>query len=120
MNSIKIYRGTRNKDTLPVVMVEEIGLLKVSSRPLKLINKYGSDSFEWGYSGGGPSDLARSILLDMGFPEKEVDDMYHTFKEVFIAVADYEGFEISEDKIKAWWDFKRHSDDGQTGSHEAS
>lgn len=119
MNKIKIYRGTRSSGK-PVVTIEEIGLTNVSSRPLKLINKHGSDSFEWGYSGSGPSDLSRSILLDMGFPEKEVDEIYHTFKEVFIAVAKYEEFEISEDRIRAWWDFKRHSRDDQTGSHEAN
>ncbi|TDI96956.1 MAG: hypothetical protein E2O29_01605 [Deltaproteobacteria bacterium] len=109
MNKIKIYRGYR-KDGIPIVEVEEIDLTGVNTRMLENTKRHGSDFFEWGYSGAGPSDLARAILLDMKFPKKEVDSLYQDFKYAFILPADFDGFEISEDSINAWWDFKHHNE----------
>lgn len=109
MNKIKIYKGYREKGE-PRVEVEEINLVGVNTRVLDNAKRHDSDKFEWGYVGAGPSDLARAILLDMKFPKKEVESLYHAFKYDFILPANWDGFEISEDYINAWWDFKHHSE----------
>lgn len=112
MNKIKIYRGFR-KNGEPIVLVEELGLAGVKTR--FLVNTKEGYTFEWGYMGEGPSDLARSILMDMQFPEKEVNVLYHLFKQDFVLPANWDGFEISEDHINAWWDFKHHSEEDEEG-----
>ncbi len=108
MNKIKIYRGFR-EDGEPIVKVEEINLVGIRTRSLENTKRHCSDHFEWGYAGAGPSDLARAILLDMKFPKEEVDSLYQAFKYDFILPANFDGFEISEDHINAWWDFKHHN-----------
>lgn len=112
---MKIYHGYRTSDGVVVEIIEDIKNGKevhdihgLKVRKLKHVVRHSPTGLEYGYGGSGPSDLARSILLDIGYPENEVDMCYQDFKFVFIARLDQEQpFEITEDAIKIWWD-QRH------------
>lgn len=67
----KAYTGHRNDDGDCIVAVR---LPAGNTRPLRHVD-YHSDSFEWGYGGSGPADLALSILADF-FGEKHVTGNY--------------------------------------------
>lgn len=62
------------------------------------------DGFAWGYSGSGPTELAKDILWDV-LGEKPDNRMYMDFREAFIAPLDMnKGFVLNEKDIRAWLD----------------
>jgi Family of unknown function (DUF6166) len=74
--------------------------------------RHSPTGFEWGYSGSGPAELARCILIDYLdlHEEAEQDDpfwnvppvSYQDFKQRFIAPAAKEGFALDGTEIAAW------------------
>jgi hypothetical protein len=112
---MKLYRGCRDKQGAVVVeviedikngtAVHDVASLKVKS--LHHVVKHSPTGFEFGYGGSGPSDLARCILIDMGYPVPQVDMVYQEFKTRFIENADYDGFIIDEDAIRFWWETRK-------------
>ena len=76
---------------------------------LKHYVRHSPDGFEFGYSGSGPADLARSILIDYfkrdGYEESEaivyVEKIYQEFKEKVISSSRIE-LEITSIYILGW------------------
>ena len=105
---MKSYHVKRTDSGVKVdVNVESVDSIKTYSLPHDV--RHSPDGFEYGYAGSGPSELARCILLDMGFDVFEIDQCYHSFKLFFITSQDREndGFILYEDGIREWWN-KRH------------
>jgi len=68
--------------------------------------------FEFGYSGGGPTELAICILLDFFEVYEQAPNLpvnFYAFREAFIARADHdaERLEIDGSAPVAWMDAKR-------------
>lgn len=111
----KVYRFVRGSDdTGHVIVTDENG-----SRLLTHHVKHSPTGLEWGYGGSGPSDAARSILIDaLGIAIKqkrngqvdfleagEVDAFgsYHVFKFAHIASMPKDGGELPARTVIAWW-----------------
>lgn len=78
-----------------------------SIRPLTHHPYHSPDGHSWGYSGSGPSELAKDILWDfLGVSPNPL--MYMDFREAFIAGLEQDkGFKINSMEINAWvhqWD----------------
>lgn len=87
-------------------------------RELDHVVVHSPDGFEWGYGGSGPADLALSILADYFEERVAAEELrqgeferivkirswaYHqSFKRDFIATADRDGWEISEEAVDQW------------------
>ncbi len=114
---MKLYRGYRDKDGTAIVeVIEDIkngtNVHDVDRLKVKLLThvvRHSPTGLEFGYGGSGPSDLARCILLDMGYPVNQVDLVYHDFKRRYIEPADYAGFIIDEESIRAWWESRKEN-----------
>jgi hypothetical protein len=83
----------------------------VSEQELEHLVKHSPSGLGWGYSGSGPSDTARSLLIDFfggtaNLPERwgehALPVSYQDFKADLISLCDDAGFEISEDEVRAW------------------
>ncbi len=78
------YEICREGGRVRAYMVDSDALGKGERHPVTHRVHHSPDGFEYGYSGSGPSDLARSILWD--YLEAEPDPaMYIAFREDFIA-----------------------------------
>lgn len=102
---MKSYHVKRTDDGV-IVEVNEETVDRITTYVMHHDVRHSPTGFEYGYSGSGPSDLARCILLDMGFAPNEVDQFYHAFKLDFISnrERESEGFIIYGDAIQLWWD----------------
>lgn len=60
-----------------------------------------SESFEWGYGGSGPADLALSLLTDCVGPEM-AQQLYGNFKWEVVAGLPEAGWKITENAIRSW------------------
>jgi hypothetical protein len=67
-----------------VVTVHVLTGAGVTSYLLPHLVRHSPDSFNWGYLGGGPADLARSLLADC-LGTDPAPRLYQAFKERFIA-----------------------------------
>ena len=98
--------------TEPLIYVQESGgdtppcEYELRHHPL-----HSPDGFDWGYSGSGPTDAARCILIHylgirMPRTTKKSREVYvphyRDFKLHFLSEAPEEGFTISEEQIDAW------------------
>lgn len=68
--------------------------------------------FEFGYSGGGPTELAICILLDFFEVYEQAPDLpvnFYSFRETFIAPANHDAkrLEIDGSALVAWMDAER-------------
>lgn len=91
----KVYFGKR--EIYGRVVVEDAG----ATYPLQHIVYHSPTGMEWGYSGSGPSDLARSILADVA-GIRVADTFYQEFKQAIIASLPQEGFRLPEADVRAW------------------
>jgi len=96
VNPAKVYTAIRGEDENTITVSDEKG-----TRPLKHIVYHSPTGMEWGYGGSGPSDLARSILVDFA-GIKVADTFYQDFKWDFIAKQPEKGFQISGQEILNW------------------
>lgn len=88
----KSYVGRRNRnERCDVRVVDDLG-----SRPLPLVQnlRHHSTSFEWGYGGSGPSQLALALLYDYLQDSEKALNMYQTFKRMVVAQLPREGWEL--------------------------
>lgn len=103
---MKIYKGERlypEQGTISDVTVT------VDSKPLKHHIYHSPTGFNWGYSGSGPADLARSILWD--YLEKEPPKvLYQSFKDTFVATWKDE-WQITSQEIQGWIKEKMYWED---------
>lgn len=113
---MKTYHIYRTPSGVKVDVLEEVlngtkveDIHSIRSRPLKHVVKHSPTGFEFGYSGSGPAELARCILLDAGYALEDVELCYQRFKEFFISRVghDTKEFFIYQDGIEAWWE-QRH------------
>lgn len=106
---MKVYKGYRDNNGTAHVDVLDLIETGVITSSLNHVVRHSPTGFEWGYHGSGPSELARCILLDMGYPEQKVDMVYQEFKRWRIAEYDQQqGWELHADSIKIWWEAKHY------------
>jgi hypothetical protein len=98
----KCYAGERVLGRA-VVTVHLLSSAVVTSYPLAHAVRHSPDGFNWGYRGSGPSDLARSVLMEcLG---EDPPQLYHAFKEHFIAPLQQDAaWQIDEAAIRQWLD----------------
>lgn len=105
----RIYRGIRTPTGLQIT-VEDQG----RNRPLPHQVYHSPDGFEWGYTGSGPADLARSILTDLYGPGDLVERHYHDFKRQTIATLPHQHWTLSAQQIRdTITDLERHHEHSQ-------
>lgn len=93
---MKIYEGSREKALLGLTEIK----VTVNDQPLKHRVRHSPTSFEWGYLGSGPADLALSILWNfMGHEPTRAD--YMCFKDQFVAKWGNE-WQVTGEEIQNW------------------
>lgn len=92
----KIYRGWRDRRTRDTHVT-------VDDHPLRHVGAH-SETFEWGYSGSGPADLAWSILADYlgNESEEQAFRLHHQFKRFFIVRMDEWSWVLTAEQIEDW------------------
>ena len=75
--------------------------------------RHSPTGYEWGYSGSGPADLARNILLAAG-TEQEADTWYQPFKFALVAILPDQGATLN---LTAIGRTLREFRDAPPGSH---
>ena len=102
----KCYAGSKVLGRA-VVTVHVLSSAGVTSYPLAHVVLHSPDGFNWGYRSlqhSGPSDLARSLLMDCLGADPQ-PQLYHAFKEEFIAGLEQEAaWCIDEAAIRRWLD----------------
>jgi hypothetical protein len=99
----KCYTGERVLSRA-VVTVHVLTGAGVTSYLLPHLVRHSPDGFNWGYLGGGPADLARSLLMDC-LGADPAPQLYQAFKERFIAGLPQDaGWQIDEAAIRQWLD----------------
>lgn len=102
----KTYQGTRSADHSISITVRNA--TDEHELPLRHDLRNHSESFEWGYAGSGPAQLALAILADhLGVPEAEEDKWvpfqnYQQFKFDVISKLPKDGWKITSDEIERW------------------
>ncbi len=92
---VKRYVMTRHGGAILVTVREG----NVSVRPLPHLVRHSPDSFEWGYGGSGPADLARSIVGDFIDDQDPDPALYQAVKCKLVAAVPWAGGEITEDQL---------------------
>ena len=100
----KIYKGERLSCGCVLVEVVKPGEV---TQPLRHFVRHSPTGFEWGYTGSGPSELARCILLDFFGEDGETrgtkaDALYQDFKMAFIAGIQKDIWAITDQQIIRW------------------
>jgi len=99
-----IYKGQRGgRAATPIVSVQLHGALErlLHPGPSQFIAKH-SQSFEWGYGGSGPAQLALALLLDFTRDRGTAERLYQGFKDAYVCGWPSAGFSISGAEIMAW------------------
>ena len=98
---MKVYRGSRSGYDRQVIVVEgEVSTDLSPERSQDVVN-HSPDSFNLGYSGSGPAQLALGLLLDVTENREIASKYYQLFKSDNVAHFG-EKWEISEVAILAW------------------
>lgn len=74
------YAGARGENG-------EIKVVRIRNgrqEPLRHLVLHSPSGFEWGYSGSGPTDLARSIIADVTGDDNPLAALYQDFKRAFV------------------------------------
>jgi len=95
------YHGRRVDMRHEVVIVDEAG-----SRPLFHAVDISPTGFSWGYSGQGPTDLARSLLLDR-LDYAPHDHVVIPFRDDIVAALPADSFVLTYQVVDAWIDAHR-------------
>ena len=106
------FRGYRTGQTgggCLVTVVDEAGdqvVLPLSPIIRGREVRHSPDGFQWGYSGSGPTELARAILVRL-YPD---DDRvrhprcYRHFRDFAISRVKSDEFELKEDVARSWYE----------------
>lgn len=100
-----IYEMTRDAHQ-PSHIVARWADLKTKKHDLLVCQQRHSWSFEWGYGGSGPAELALAIIthaVAQNLLPKEALDHYQDFKWSHIAPACLNGFTVTEHDLAYWW-----------------
>lgn len=99
---MKIYHGRRNTlDQLDNKVWIEDGGSQLDLHPRLDLRNHSPTGFEWGYAGSGPAQLALAILADCYGDDDFALKHYQRFKQKVVQFFRREGWEISEEKIRA-------------------
>lgn len=112
MRIIKGYRqGQRGGGCL--VMLDDAVLPLPDIGPHEF--RHSADGFQWGYSGSGPAELARAILVALYTEDPVVrhPGCYQRFKAQVIAVLHEDGFSLTSEQVDAWYRHWRETPRGQ-------
>lgn len=101
---MRVIRGYRHgqQDGGCLVMLDDAVLPLPDIGPHE--RRHSPDWFQWGYSGSGPAELARAILVAL-YPEDPVvrhPACYQTFKAEVIARLTESGFTLTCLEVDAW------------------
>lgn len=98
---MKRYRGIRTRGDAKVYRSIPGEPLEDSGSWVKLTHhvRHSPDGHEWGYSGSGPSELARDLLWDLTGKEPP-GRVYTAFRDAVIATLRTERWEFSEEKLR--------------------
>ena len=111
------YEGSRQRRDLKVTAfyeAQEAGLLGLPVKFRPEIATHSPDGFEWGYTGSGPAELAKQMLLHFygdleTITRQEVLDgmhptayIYQLFKWQFIAKLSRYNWTIMAEEIRQW------------------
>ena len=77
--------------------------MKVLDLRLDLWN-HSPSGLEWGYSGSGPAQTALALLADATGNDRLAVALHQQFKFEKIAGFSKEGFELTADEIRRWFD----------------
>ena len=91
------YAGARGENG-------EIKVVRIRNgrqEPLRHLVLHSPSGFEWGYSGSGPTDLARSIIADVTGDDNPHPGIYQEFKRQFVTRWK-DRWEVSLEKIQSW------------------
>jgi Family of unknown function (DUF6166) len=107
---VKAYRGTRVDRGQTLNVTEVVVNDHRQQRPLPFVSKWAAErpdpagtdpTFEWGYGGTGPSDLAASILADhLGRPVGH--PLVQRFKDDVVVGLPRDGFVLEADVVASW------------------
>lgn len=101
---MKQYLGKRTPERNALVYVrdtDESGIAHYSHLTHHI--RHSPDGFNWGYSGSGPAELARCILIDFLDNDRVAGGLYQEFKARVIARLDQDrGWEIPQEQIVAF------------------
>ena len=92
---MKVYRGTRESGDCVVT---------VNGTPLDPrldLRTLSSEGFEWGYEGGGPSQLALAILADHFADDGKAVNQYRSFRGAVIAMIRDDEWTLDSDRIES-------------------
>lgn len=94
------YAGVRTAAGVTVAREDDRG----GVFPLRLRHdaRRHADGFEWGYSGGGPAQLAFAILADAVGAER-AEGCYQRFKFEVVANLPAGNWELSRDEVLGWY-----------------
>jgi hypothetical protein len=83
----------------------ELVLLPATINP-KAEVRHSPDGFQWGYSGSGPTELARAILVHFYRDDDRVRHpaCYRAFLDAFLSKIAVDQFELKEIEIREWFE----------------
>ena len=93
------YRGYRYQEEGNLVVTKDREPL--DPKPSQKLYNHSPDSFQWGYGGSGPAQLALALLLDVTGDPQQAVALHQTFKRQFVA-AWGDKWEITDVAIKHW------------------
>jgi hypothetical protein len=97
---MKRYRGTRNEEGCEVVVLEE-GKPPRPLDPRLDLRNHSPTGVEWGYGGSGPAQLALALAADVLGDDEKAMSVYQRLKFKFIGGLPHEGWEVTEDRLRA-------------------
>jgi hypothetical protein len=96
---MKSYHGTRTENGCSVV-VEENGEF-TGLNPRFDLRNHSPTSFEWGYGGSGPAQLALALAADVLADDERAQDVYQRLKFKVVGGLPHEGWVLTEDRLRA-------------------
>jgi hypothetical protein len=107
---MKRYQGTRTPGGCEIVVLEDGKPPRRLDLRLDLRN-HSPTGLEWGYSGSGPAQLALALAADLLGDDERAQAIYQRLKFKLIAGLPHDGWELSEERMRAAIDaIKRERD----------
>jgi len=94
MDKMKVYKGVRESER-SIVTVD--GLPLDPRMDLRILS---TEGFEWGYDGGGPSQLALAMLADHFGDDQKALTHYRFFRATAIAMIREDEWSLDTDQIE--------------------
>jgi hypothetical protein len=101
--AVSVIQGFRGRDGGPALVLVDDAILALPDLLLREA-RHSPDGFQWGYSGSGPAELARALLIACcpGDPTVRDPRCYQRFKAEVIAQLSGDTFVLSGASVVAW------------------